>query len=139
MFGRSGDEVAKKHPNLIRAGVFSIDKVLPFVKSKQKPRVVKHYDGIPVYMDSLRYHTFLRSGVVCVTCGLVATFFALESTPGNNTQSSHYHFNLYGVDDSGDEVLFTKDHIHPRSKGGKDHLTNLQTMCMVCNTIKGST
>jgi 5-methylcytosine-specific restriction endonuclease McrA len=33
----------------------------------------------------------------------------------------------------------TKDHIVPKSKGGKDMLSNTQTMCVICNTKKGDT
>lgn len=138
--GKKNPEIRKTHPNLIRIGVFSIEKVLPFVKSRKyrEARPVKTYAGKPVYMDSLRYHTFLNSGLVCVGCGLTATFFALETTQFNAENSDHFHFNLYGIDEEGDEVLFTKDHIFPKSRGGKNHISNLQTMCAVCNTKKGS-
>ena len=30
------------------------------------------------------------------------------------------------------------DHIQPRSKGGTDHLDNLQLLCGSCNRIKGN-
>ena len=33
--------------------------------------------------------------------------------------------------------LFEVDHIVPRSKGGADHLDNLQLLCSSCNRIKG--
>lgn len=37
-----------------------------------------------------------------------------------------------------DGLLMTIDHVKPVSKGGKDHITNLQPMCNICNTIKGN-
>ena len=33
---------------------------------------------------------------------------------------------------------FTADHIVPRSKGGTDHLDNLQLLCNACNSTKGT-
>ena len=42
------------------------------------------------------------------------------------------------IDDNGQEVLITKDHIIPKSKGGKDKLDNYQTMCVRCNKRKGN-
>ena len=31
----------------------------------------------------------------------------------------------------------TKDHILPKSRGGKNHISNMQTMCCRCNSKKG--
>ena len=45
---------------------------------------------------------------------------------------------MYAVDDNGDEILMTKDHILPRSKGGIDDISNYQTMCKPCNEAKGN-
>ncbi len=33
---------------------------------------------------------------------------------------------------------FTVDHIVPKSKGGTDHLENLQLLCNHCNSVKGT-
>ena len=43
---------------------------------------------------------------------------------------------------AGCKILFpfpnlTIDHVVPRSKGGTDHLENLQLLCAACNSIKG--
>ena len=46
--------------------------------------------------------------------------------------------NLYAIDENGKEVLMTKDHILPKSKGGKDEIDNYQTMCIRCNEAKGN-
>ena len=32
----------------------------------------------------------------------------------------------------------TVDHVVPQSKGGTDHMTNLQLLCGACNSMKGS-
>ena len=125
---------------MAREGRYSIN----FVLSKARTDVVKRessekIDGINVFLNSDRYATFKQSGTKCVCCGLEGKFFGLERTlkeRKNNT--NRCHFNLYGVDKRGEEVLFTKDHILPKAKGGKDHISNYQTMCCVCNNLKGS-
>jgi hypothetical protein len=47
------------------------------------------------------------------------------------------HFNFYAEEDS-KLVLMTKDHIKAKSVGGEDIASNYQTMCCVCNNLKGS-
>jgi 5-methylcytosine-specific restriction endonuclease McrA len=47
------------------------------------------------------------------------------------------HLNLY-AEENGEPVLLTKDHILPVSLGGKDIYRNLQTLCAVCNMIRGN-
>jgi hypothetical protein len=32
----------------------------------------------------------------------------------------------------------TKDHKQPKSKGGADHIDNMQTLCCTCNELKGN-
>jgi hypothetical protein len=52
--------------------------------------------------------------------------------------SPTYHLNLYALDSDGREILMTHDHILARADGGKNHLSNTQTMCAPCNFKKGS-
>ena len=80
-----------------------------------------------------RYNCFMKSGFDCKSCGKVGSIFAIEKI---KSKSFHgYTINLY----SEDGAFFTKDHIIPKSKGGKDMLDNYQTMCWPCNAKKGST
>jgi 5-methylcytosine-specific restriction endonuclease McrA len=101
-------------------------------RAKCKPR--QNFDGHLVYMTSQRLQLFKLKGLTCVCCALKATFFALEQ----NVKDKHPHLNLYGWNKNGDEVLFTKDHIIPKSKGGKNHIDNYQVMCTHCNSRKGN-
>lgn len=98
-------------------------------------------NGYKVKTNSLRYQTFVRN-LTCVECGLTGCLLALEKNMyddgGNERQKEGrgYHLNLYALNDKGEEVLMTKDHIYPKSKGGADNISNLQTMCVCCNERK---
>ena len=145
----------------IRVGIFQLDEVLPYVftkeirhqlrksgvsyKSKEWKAVSKRsypavIDGeikrVMVSMGSHRYQLFAKKGIKCVTCGIKGLFFALERGRGDNPNK--YHFNLYGKSRSGREIMITKDHILPRSKGGRNRLTNYQPMCYRCNQKKSN-
>jgi hypothetical protein len=111
-----------------RAGLYPIDYTFEVLRTRDK---YVNFDGYLVKARSQRYAVF-RKQLSCVCCGLRPQFFALERTEGVDT----YHLNLYSIQD-GKEVLFTKDHILPRSKGGKDKIWNYQTMCIKCNNKKG--
>lgn len=69
---------------------------------------------------------------ICKTCGIEGLFLRSESS--NNGKR---HLNMYSVK-NGILVLMTLDHIKPVSKGGKNDIENLQTMCEPCNNSKGN-
>ena len=120
---------------LERIGVYKIEDVLPYaVEDKKSPNAQRSYQGGMVNMFSDRYKTFSTSGTKCVKCGLQGEFFALEK----DYKATRYHFNLYGKDADGRDLLFTKDHIVPISKGGRNHVSNYQTMCCKCNCEKAN-
>lgn len=144
----------KKHNNYVRIGKFQLDEVLPYVvfgnpnkikdQAKQdleyRKQVSKEYMGRRVKMYSWRYQLFATKGIKCVRCGLEGEFFILEKNGGNPpSHIDSFHFNLYAIDESSEEVLMTKDHIVPASKGGRNWIDNFQTMCTNCNTKKGNT
>jgi 5-methylcytosine-specific restriction endonuclease McrA len=140
----------------VRLGIYRIEEVLPFVFSKQvkmelrlkgvsytdkewvrcSRRIYITKDGrhLPISMGSHRYLTFLEKGLSCVRCGIKGVYFALER--GYKDNESKAHFNLYAVNENGAEVMMTKDHIIPKSKGGPNRLENYQTMCIRCNGKK---
>jgi len=87
-----------------------------------------------VKKTSQRYKLFHKNEQVCVTCGISSSVWALQ----RSVSLGRYHLNLYGINKKGEYVLFTKDHIVPKSKGGKDIMENYQIMCEHCNSKKGN-
>jgi len=122
--------------NYIRKETYDVEAVLELTVPSTVPNKESKvdWDGDLIKMNSQRYELFKHKGVVCVECGMKGTYFAKERNP----QCPTYHFNLYGVNAKGEEVMMTKDHIIPRSKGGANHFSNYQPMCADCNQAKGS-
>ena len=129
------------HAKYIRNGIITPEKVIPFVTpfDKQFKKGFTGDDGEihPIKMGSDRYWCFALRGLNCVCCGIEGKFFALESHK-YNSGTKRYHLNLYAIDKDGNEILMTKDHVTPKSKGGKNHIHNYQTMCYKCNQKKDS-
>lgn len=93
------------------------------------------FDGDLMRMNSSRYQVFDIKGLKCSFCNLTGSFFAKEKTGGIKLI---YHFNLYAINEFGEEVLMTKDHIIAKSLGGINHIDNYQTACTKCNGKKAS-
>jgi 5-methylcytosine-specific restriction endonuclease McrA len=121
-----------KKQQTIRKGTVPLSKVLSKIHARKKPRQKAVFLDEEVGVDSMRLNTFRRSPR-CAGCGLRPRFFAVEKTMGENDR---FHLNLYGIDDNGDEVLMTCDHVIPSSKGGRNSMVNTQTMCYPCNARK---
>ena len=102
---------------------------------------IGEYKGkmIKVRRNSQRYILFKEKGLTCVCCGLAANKAYVEMTKEQLDSGSTAHINFYHVDSKGKRILFTKDHIIPKSKGGKDIQENYQVMCSPCNCKKGNT
>jgi len=149
----------KKKSHYIRVATFKIDEVLPFVFTREIRHTLRaqgfRYDSnewktasrrgyqiylngkdktIKVSMGSHRYQLFALKGIKCTRCGIEGEYFALERD--FKTSPDKFHFNLYGNDSNGQEIMITKDHVIPRSKGGKNKLNNYQPMCFRCNQKK---
>jgi len=124
--------------------VFSwIDQNIEFLSNNKPNEKTKAIiDGHLMKVYSQRYHLFQTKGVTCSCCGIIGDRFYKERNFTVSKQptdiNGQYHFNLYGIDSEGDEVLMTKDHIIPITKGGQNTLENYQTMCTVCNGLKAA-
>lgn len=98
----------------------------------ERPSGVKHVHlyNFRVNAESRRYSVFRRQSK-CAHCNRRVKYALLQKHDGTLTQSAHFNFF------SGDGTLMTKDHIKPKSRGGVNNLSNLQTMCTRCNQKKG--
>ena len=115
-----------------RLGVFSIEDVLPYICREEAKRNYTVGDKTyAVRMNSQRYFIF-RESLSCAACGLTGSKMLLEQNPDDKSP----HFNLY-AEENGYLVLMTKDHVTPKAYGGEDRHSNYQTMCSICNNLKG--
>lgn len=102
-------------------------------RKKEEPLIMFEIYGEEIYALSDRYKTFFTKGLKCVSCGAECTYAKLQKNVGDE----RYHLEFYVVED-GKEMIFTKDHIKPRSLGGQNALGNYQPMCRKCNVKKGN-
>lgn len=74
-----------------------------------------------------------RDGCACQECQEEPTYFAM-----GKDNAGYWHLDLYSERD-GEHYMFTIDHIHPKSKGGKNNIDNYQLLCKICNEDKADT
>lgn len=121
----------KATKGLERTGVISLEELRIAMGSGERYLEI---GGVPMPLRKDRLRLFMRDELKCVKCGLAASFAAGERVRGTETNC---HLNVYGTRNGGD-VLFTKDHILPKSQGGANRLDNYQIMCQPCNGQKGN-
>ena len=122
----------RRKENLTIEEVYNAVKDVLFEPEDKKAMVV--INGDKIKGNSQRFQTFFTKGLKCACCGIEGKYFGKEK----DFNAARYHLNLYALDESENEVLMTKDHIVPRSKGGASELYNYQTMCVKCNIAKGN-
>lgn len=117
----------------VKLGEFTPADVLPFIVKDEGRKDYQVGDKTySVRMNSHRYFIF-RESLKCAACGLEGSKMNLEQNPSDKSP----HFNLYSVE-NGRLVLMTKDHVQPKAYGGEDRHSNYQTMCAICNNLKGA-
>jgi hypothetical protein len=120
-----------------RKAVYTIDQILPLIGSG-----VKKLDEDVINFNYINLKLVARLGTKCFLCGLEGAFFAKEYLIANGDLPFKcgrlYALQLYAIKD-GEEILINRDHILPKSKGGKGNLNNLQPTCFDCNQNKSGT
>jgi HNH endonuclease len=112
---------------------YSLEEILTVIPETSTRNVelkvlLPGYDN-PVTVGSERLIMYKTKGCDCVKCGRKGHTWRLERNHGNGA-----HLNLYTVDG----YMMTKDHIHPKSRGGLNCLENYQPMCDSCNLAKAN-
>lgn len=125
-------------PGCINQHQFAIVKATEFLsmykQAKQRGDKSMTVLGHTVKMKSHTVKLFDEKGITCVSCGVTGVIAVVESAGTNHGK----HCNIYGVNSAGKLVSMTKDHIIPKSKGGKNELSNHQVMCQKCRSQKSN-
>jgi len=128
------------HGHYQRLGTVGLDTILELVGQPEGYATVL---GQRVKVHGLRLETFKSHPRCCSepNCSLTFSHFAVERSLGRNgaapADNRSYHLNLYAVDATGQEVLFTHDHTLARALGGRDDASNTTPMCAPHNAKKG--
>lgn len=121
-----------KHEILARFTVDEILALIPEEDGNYGRKIAIQTDFGPIYVSiaSKKLLTFKQS-LTCATCHAVGSYFLLVRNPHAKGRASLELFTDEGK-------LLTRDHIMPKSLGGGNEMSNSQTMCLMCNSQKGS-
>lgn len=136
----SENSIKGVHQGLLeRQEVFPIDFVFQVRRARlHKGQDFGIFEGLAVRLTTHTINTFVEKGCKCVKCGLEGSYFALERHPNAIGIGRRFRLYLYGVNELGEEVTMTRDHILPKSLGGKNSIDNHDPMCVICNRNKSN-
>jgi 5-methylcytosine-specific restriction endonuclease McrA len=118
---------------MITLAEYSLEEILPYIGLNKPTFILKNEHGVfRMKGSSTRYECFVRSQK-CATCKVVGNIFLMQ----RHRDQDPPHLNLYMRHRNGELTLMTQDHKHPKSRGGRNTIDNLQTMCQPCNSAKG--
>ena len=129
--------------NWLQIPIFSLENGLAYRKD-YKPWILDNMEVINEFtileihqlnkngmIKSTRVKNLLQLGIKCVipNCNKIGSKFLVTVHNGGSL-----HIDLY----TEDNILMNIDHINPKSKGGKNDVSNYQLMCKPHNTEKGN-
>jgi hypothetical protein len=120
-----------------KAFKLSIEQVLKLLPETMIPGHRVTIEGVEVPTDIVNLYVYKEKGVDCKGCQAKGSHFYIEKFGEGSHVFNNWHLNLYAINQYGNEVMITKDHILAKSAGGSDELINLQPMCKTCNQKKG--
>lgn len=116
-------------------GRYVAEDIIAYIR--QHPRGVLEFEGDfgKIRIGIRPRHLIFANDPRCCFCTMRIELVIVERNPNNPQEKWGIHF--YGVKNN-ELVLFTVDHVVPRSVGGEDHAKNYQSACEECNTKKGN-
>lgn len=119
---------------------YVVSNVLPvsFLGNINDDKNIFQFGKLKFFYDYEKVKTFKRS-CTCINCGVKAVGLRIERMKGcNHNIYGKNHLNMYAITPNGFEVLMTVDHEVLKSKGGANTTENFNTMCELCNRLRGS-
>ena len=119
-----------------RAGIVSVESIIGLIRLDNSHNSVELF-GHKVALMSNRIKSLKFNGAKCAACGIEGIYFAVERCEHKLKNERDWHLNIYALTYKLDEVMMTRDHVIPKSKGGSDDYRIIsQTLCTHCNRRK---
>lgn len=149
----SSENIAELHEEVARLDVVEAFSMLQIMREAgievgNRTKVPLMVDDEELFFYAKRIKQFRELGTVCWGCNLPASYFKVEiplhmyhryEEARMQGRQMACNVNLYGLEEvNGEnrEILFTLDHVVPKSKGGDNSMANMQTLCRRCNLAK---